>query len=86
MGEDVAGLLDPRRDFLRKEDEDVTRGRSLALAKSLESEGSLGCDIVEEVVSVGVPWNWDAKSLYCVCSLCSVSCRVRDALIYPSVS
>ena len=80
----MAGLLEPRRDFLRNDEEDVTRGRSEARVKSSEREGSLGWDIVEEVVSVGVPRNWDAKSLYCVCSLCSVSCMVREALIDPS--
>lgn len=33
---------DVRSDFLRNEEEDVTRGRSEARAKSLAREGSLG--------------------------------------------
>jgi hypothetical protein len=53
----VAGLLTPRKDFFRKEEEDVTRGLSVARAKSLESEGSLGWVIVEAVVLDGCPWN-----------------------------
>jgi hypothetical protein len=55
LGEFVAGLLEPLRDFFRKEEEDVTRGRSEARVKSLDREGSLGWDIVEAVVFVGVP-------------------------------
>lgn len=42
-----------RKDFLRKEEEDPTRGRSAARAKSLEREGSLGCERVDEVLAVG---------------------------------
>jgi len=87
LGELVAAALSvPRRDFLRKEEEDVIRGRSEARVKSLERDGSLGWDIVEAVVSVGVPRNWDAKSLYCICNLCSVSCIVRDADVSPASS
>lgn len=64
-------------------DEDVAeamRGRSEAREKSCWREGSLGCEMVEEVVSVGVPRNWDARSLYCSRILCSVSERLRDSL------
>jgi len=86
LGELIVGLSVPRRDFFRKEEEDVTRGRSEARVKSLEREGSLGCDIVEAVVSVGVPRNWETRSLYCICSLCSVSCIVRDAEVSPASS
>jgi hypothetical protein len=63
----------PRSDFLRKEEEDATRGRSEARAKSSDSAGSLGWDIVEEVVVVGMPRNWDTRSLYCDLRLFSVS-------------
>lgn len=58
----------------------MTRGRSLAREKSAEREGSLGCVRVDEVVSVGLPRNWDARSSYCTFRLCSVSERVREAL------
>jgi hypothetical protein len=85
FGEGATGaLFDPRRDFLRKEEEEPIRGRSEAREKSLEREGSLGCVSVEDVVSVGVPRNWDARSSYCVFKLCSVSKRVRDALVIMS--
>jgi len=58
LGEGAAGLLfEFRRDFLRNEEEDVTRGLSEARAKSPEREGSFGCERVEEVVDVGWPWN-----------------------------
>jgi len=87
FGEAATGLLvEPRRDFLRNEDDDVTRGCSEALAKSLEREGSFGWEMVEEVVSVGVPWNCDARSLYCFIKACSVSERVRDVDVSPASS
>ena len=73
LGEDTAGLLVPRRDFFRNEEDDVTRGLSDARAKSLDKEGSFGLERVDEVVSVGVPWNWEARSLYWLRRLCSVS-------------
>ena len=75
----------PRRLFLRKEEEDATRGRSDARAKSSERAGLLGWDIVEEVVSVGTPLNWAARSLYCCRRVFSFSCSVVDALGFPSV-
>lgn len=62
-----------RSDFLRNEEEDATLGRSAARAKSPERAGSLGWDIVEDVVSVGTPRNWDARSLYCDRRLFSIS-------------
>lgn len=43
----------PRNDFLSREDDDATRGREEALAKSAEREGSLGCEMVLDVVEVG---------------------------------
>lgn len=73
LGEETARLLVPRRDFLRNEEDDVTRGRSDARAKSSDREGSFGWEMVEDVVSVGVPWNWEARSLYWLRRLCSVS-------------
>ena len=69
-----------RKDFFRKEEEEVLRGRSDARAKSEDSEGSLGWVMVDGVVDVGVPRNWEFKSLYWRRSVCSVSWRVRDAL------
>jgi hypothetical protein len=63
----------PRSDFLRKEEEDATRGRSEARAKASDRAGSLGWDIVEDVVVVGTPRNCDARSLYCDRRLFSVS-------------
>lgn len=87
MGDGAAGLLAaPRKDFLRNDELPlVIRGRSDARAKSPDSEGSFGWDIVEEVVLVGVPRNWEARSLYCVCRLCSVTVSVSDALVIWSV-
>lgn len=67
-------------DFLRKEDEDPMGGLSEARAKSLASDGSFGCVMVEELSSALVPRNWEIRALYCVCRLCSVSWSVRDAL------
>lgn len=64
LGEDTVGLLVPRRDFFRNEEDDVTRGLSDARVKSSDKEGLFGCESVEEVVFVGVPWNWEARSLY----------------------
>lgn len=78
FGDAEEGFL---RDFLRKDDEEVMRGRSEAWAKSLVREGSLGWEIVEAVVGVGWPWNWDARSLYWDWSLWWVSDIVREALI-----
>ena len=49
---DAAAGLSARRDFLRNEEEDVTRGLSDARAKSFSSDGLLGWEMVEEVVSV----------------------------------
>lgn len=66
---------------MRNDEEDVTCGRSVARAKSSESEGSLGCEIVEDVESVGMPRNCAARSLYCFCRFRSVSWRVLDALV-----
>ena len=51
----------------------MTRGRSEALAKSSEREGLFGWAMVEDVVSVGTPRNWERRSLYCFCRPCSVS-------------
>lgn len=56
--------MELRSDFLRKEEEDPTRGRSVARAKSLEREGSLGCESVDDVLEVGWPRNCDARSSY----------------------
>lgn len=77
LGDGAEGPLE-RSDFLRKEEEDVTRGRSAARAKSGEREGSLGWVMVEE--SVGTPRNWEARSLYCFWRFTSVAWRVLDAL------
>lgn len=55
LGELTAGFTFERSDFLRKEEEEVLRGRSDARAKSEDSEGSLGCVMVDGVVDVGVP-------------------------------
>jgi hypothetical protein len=51
----------PRRDFLRKEEEEeVTEAR----AKSWARAGLFGLESVEVVLLVGKPWNWEAKSSY----------------------
>ena len=43
MGDGAAGLVEaPRRDFFRKEEDPVMRGRSDARAKSSDREGSFG--------------------------------------------
>ena len=81
FGEGAVGPVDPRRDFFRKDEEEVTRGRSVARAKSSESEGSLGWVIVEDAVSVGTPRNCAARSLYCFWRFFSVSWSALDALI-----
>lgn len=73
-------MLESRSDFLRKEEDDVTRGLSDARAKSLWRDGSFGCEMVSSVLSVTVPRNCDSRSLYCCRKLCSVSCNVREAL------
>lgn len=75
----------PRSDFLRNEDDDATRGRCEARAKSSDRAGSFGWEMVEDVVSVGTPRNWDARSWYCDRRLFSVSWSVVDALITLSV-
>lgn len=75
----------PRSDFLRNEDDDATRGRCEARAKSSDRAGSFGWEIVEDVVSVGKPRNCDARSWYCDRRLFSVSWSVVDALITLSV-
>lgn len=82
LGE-AAAVGAPRRDFLSRDEEETARGAGAAeaRAKSAASDGSLGCEMVEEAVSVGGPWNWEARSSYCVWRLCSVSARVRDALV-----
>ena len=82
MGEGAGGLLDEfRSDFLRNEEEAATRGRSDALAKSLASDGSLGLDIVDEIMdSTGLPANSDLNASYCIRRSCSVSRTVSDAL------
>jgi len=68
---------------LRKEEfEAVMRGCSEALAKSSARALLFGCEIDWEEVPVGFPTNWAAKSLYCVCKLCSVSARVSEALFF----
>lgn len=56
LGEGAPALRGSRRDFLRKEEEERTRGRSDARAKSEEREGSLGLERMVEVFSE-VPWN-----------------------------
>jgi hypothetical protein len=80
----AAAVGAPRRDFLSRDDEETARGAAEARAKSSASDGSLGYEMVEAEVSVGGPWNWEARSSYCVWRLCSVSARVRDALVYWS--
>lgn len=49
-----------RRDFFREEEvvEEITRGRFLAWAKSLDRAGSLGFVIVAFAFSLELPWNW----------------------------
>lgn len=42
-----------RIDFFKKEEDDVTRGRSLARAKSFARAGSLGWDMEAVVLPVG---------------------------------
>lgn len=85
LGDETAGPPEAlRRDFFRREEEDAGWGRSEARAKSAASEGSLGLLRVEDVVSVGLPWNCAARSLYCACRFCSVSASVLDALFQLS--
>lgn len=82
FGDAATGL--PRRDFLRKEElEAVIRGRSEARAKSEARAGVLGWWMDLEEVLVGLPTNWAARSLYCVCNVFSVSASVRDSLYSP---
>lgn len=56
LGEGAPALRGSRSDFLRKEEDEVTRGLSEARAKSEEREGSLGLERMAEVLSA-VPWN-----------------------------
>jgi len=71
FGDARAGVS--RSDFFRNEDDEPTRGRSEARAKSSERLGSLGCRMLDVVVLLGKPWNCDVRSLYCFWRFCSIS-------------
>lgn len=82
FGEGATGPpVAPRRDFLRKEEEEAFRGLSEACAKSSERAGSLGWEMVAEAEDVGCPRNWEARSSYCFCNCISDSWRLADALV-----
>lgn len=59
FGDGAPAFEGSRRDFLRKEEDDVTRGRSEARAKSCEREGSFGWVMMSDVGVFSVPWNWE---------------------------